>query len=70
MLAEMSVRKHVQYDGEKVPGYVHLGTVIEIHDSLPATTIHHHWHGCHNIYLKCSIVSVDVCVGMHICREL
>ena len=52
MLDEMSIRKHVQYDGKKVPGYVHLGTVIEIHDSLPATTIHHHWPGCHNIYLK------------------
>ena len=51
-LDEKSIPKHVPYDGKKVPGCVHLATVTEIHDSLPATMVHHHWHGCHNIYLK------------------
>jgi len=51
-LDDKSISKHMQYDGEKVPSYVDLGTVIEIHDYLSATTVHHHWYGCHNIYLK------------------
>ena len=50
MLDEIFFWKHVQYDGKKVPCYVDLGTVIEIHDPLPATTVHHHWLGCHNIF--------------------
>ena len=42
MLDEMSIWKHVKYDGKKDRGYVDLSTGIEAHDSLPATTGHHH----------------------------
>ena len=42
MLDEMSIQKHVQHDGKKVRGYVDLGTGIEVHDLLPATTVDHH----------------------------
>ena len=71
MLDEMSIRKHVQYDGKKVPGYVHLGTVIEIHD-FPASNCDSSplaWLPQH-LSKMISIVSVDVCVGMHTCGEL
>ena len=38
MLDDMSIRKHVQYDGKKVRGYVDLGTDVEVDDSLPEAT--------------------------------
>ena len=38
MLDEMSIRKHVQYDGKKVRGYVDLGTDVEVDDTLPEAT--------------------------------
>ena len=38
MLGGMSIRKHVQYDGKKVRGYVDLGTDVEVDDTLPEAT--------------------------------
>ena len=61
-LDEIFIRKHVQYDGQKVRGYVDLGTVIEIHDSLPATTVHHHSPLPQHLSKMISIVGVHVCV--------
>ena len=38
MLDEMSICKHVQYDGKKAQGYVDFGTDVEVDDMLPEAT--------------------------------